>query len=425
MEVKNIAVLAPFTSISGYGQYGRNIASCIIKQYGNLENYKVFLFDVGGGSINELQKFNLENSTFFKNLLEFITPLDQLQKEFFDVCLTVSVPQAFAQKGLYNIGVTALAEADKVHPNLIQHCNRMDEVWVMSEYNVNTLKNSVFVLRQNEQKVQVNIPIKVVPPFFPMNQKDAQEKPLNITDITNYIDDIPQSFLFVSVGTWLPGSVGNDRKDIGALISGFIKAFPNNKDIGLLLKVDQGRSSILSEYSMRQKINQIYDGLGEKCINNNIYFISGNLTQEQMQEIYVHDKVKTYLSFTHGQSFGIPIMEFQGLTGKPLLVPYHSGMVQYLKPEYVEILIHKEVNVPQQLFRTFMRDFFVPESKWYTVDYQYAIFKMAELIKNYDSLKKRSELQREHIIQEFNIDKVSLKIKELLDEHLVQDDTME
>jgi glycosyltransferase involved in cell wall biosynthesis len=54
MEVKNIAVLAPFTSISGYGQYGRNIASCIIKQYGNLENYKVFLFDVGGGSINEL-----------------------------------------------------------------------------------------------------------------------------------------------------------------------------------------------------------------------------------------------------------------------------------------------------------------------------------------------------------------------------------
>jgi hypothetical protein len=45
--------------------------------------------------------------------------------------------------------------------------------------------------------------------------------------------------------------VGNDRKDIGALISGFIKAFPNNKDIGLLLKVDQGRSSILSEYSMR------------------------------------------------------------------------------------------------------------------------------------------------------------------------------
>jgi hypothetical protein len=40
----------------------------------------------------------------------------------------------------------------------------------------------------------------------------------------------------LTVGEWLPGSVGNDRKDIGALISSFIKAFPNNKDIGLLLK---------------------------------------------------------------------------------------------------------------------------------------------------------------------------------------------
>jgi len=61
--------------------------------------------------------------------------------------MTVSIPQAFAQKGLVNIGITALAEADKVHPQLIEHCNRMDEVFVMSDFNIDTLKKSMFKLQ--------------------------------------------------------------------------------------------------------------------------------------------------------------------------------------------------------------------------------------------------------------------------------------
>jgi hypothetical protein len=33
--------------------------------------------------------------------------------------MTVSIPMAFVQRGLINIGITALAEVDKVHPQLI------------------------------------------------------------------------------------------------------------------------------------------------------------------------------------------------------------------------------------------------------------------------------------------------------------------
>jgi len=42
---------------------------------------------------------------------------------------------AFMQRGLVNIGVTALAEVDKVHPQLIQACNKMDQVLIMSQFN--------------------------------------------------------------------------------------------------------------------------------------------------------------------------------------------------------------------------------------------------------------------------------------------------
>jgi len=61
--------------------------------------------------------------------------------------MIVSIPHAFIQKGLINIGITALAEVDKVHPQLIEYCNRMDEVLVMSDFNIETLKRSVFKLQ--------------------------------------------------------------------------------------------------------------------------------------------------------------------------------------------------------------------------------------------------------------------------------------
>ena len=48
------------------------------------------------------------------------------------------------------------------------------------------------------------------------------------------------------MGEWLPGNLGSDRKDIGSLIATFLKTFANSENVGILLKVEQGRSNILS-----------------------------------------------------------------------------------------------------------------------------------------------------------------------------------
>jgi len=44
-----------------------------------------------------------------------------------------------------------------------------------------------------------------------------------------------------------------------------------------------------------------------------------------------------------------------------------------------------------------MREFLIPESRWYTVDYQYALFKMGELINNYNAVLGRSKNQQTYI----------------------------
>jgi len=49
----------------------------------------------------------------------------------------------------------------------------------------------------------------------------------------------------------LPGNIGNDRKDMGALVSTFLSTFPNSKKVGLLLKTEQGRNGVLSEYNFK------------------------------------------------------------------------------------------------------------------------------------------------------------------------------
>ena len=414
MQKKNIALAAPLTSYSGYGQYGRAIALMLIDSYKDNEDISIFLFDLTGNTLADVQKFELKNSKHAE-IKSYVRSAQDIEKQFFDIFMTVSVPQAFLQKGLINIGITALAEVDKVHPQLIEHCNRMDEIIVMSQFNIDSLNRSIFRLADNRE-IKINVPISVLPsPFIDIDANVS-------TDITEYINAIPQKFLFLSVGQWLPGNIGSDRKDIGALISAFLRGFPNNKDIGLLLKVDQGRSTILSQYVMKQRINEICKGIGVEINTDNIYFISGHLTESQIKQIYANDKVKALVSFTHGQSYGIPIMEFIGITGKPTLIPYHSGMLEYIKPEHSEILIHKQTQVPKELFQSFYRDFMIPESRWYTVDYQYALFKMADVITNYNSVLVRSKKHQEHIKETFNITVVSETLKKILNKYIIQNE---
>ncbi len=413
MQKKNIALAAPFTSYSGYGQYGRAIALMLIDAYKGNEDISIFLFDLTGGTLGQSEKFDIRSSKF-NEIETYIKSNEQIDKQFFDLFMIVSIPMAFAQKGLINIGITALAEVDKVHPQLIEHCNRMDEVYVMSDFNIETIKNSTFRMQDNRQ-IKINVPVsKIGVPYI-------QVKSGSNTDITTFINDIPQKFLFVSVGEWLPGSIGNDRKDIGALISTFLRGFANNKDVALLLKVNQGRSCVLSQYAMRERLNEIAKGLGINITLSNVYFISGNLSESQMNQIYNHQKVKAYVSFSHGESLGIPIIEFIGGTGKPVLIPYHSGMLEYIKPEYSQILIHKQVQVHPQLFQSFMREFLIPESKWYTVDYQYSLFKMGEVINNYNIISGRAKNQQKHINQNYSKGILQDKLKALLDKHFKQD----
>ena len=58
---------------------------------------------------------------------------------------------------------------------------------------------------------------------------------------------------------------------------------------------------------MLNKINNLKSQTNGKCPN--IYLVHGDFTDDEMNQLYNHPKVKVHVSFTHGEGFGRPLLE--------------------------------------------------------------------------------------------------------------------
>ena len=65
---------------------------------------------------------------------------------------------------------------------------------------------------------------------------------------------------------------------------------------------------------------------GDKCTS--IYLLFGDLSENELANLYHHPKVKSMLSFTKGEGYGRPLCEFT-LTGKPIIVSKWSDIAWF------------------------------------------------------------------------------------------------
>ena len=79
-----------------------------------------------------------------------------------------------------------------------------------------------------------------------------------------------------------------------------------------------------------------------------VYLLHGDLTDEEMNQMYNHPKVKAHLTFTHGEGFGRPLLE-ASFSGKPILAPIATGQADFLDKMYVVELPHIMTKVPAKL----------------------------------------------------------------------------
>ena len=380
-----ILVTAPVQTRSGYGNHARDICRALIGS----DKYDVKIQSVPWGStpMTALDSNDPSHNEIQKRILR--QPSLSKQPELH---LHIVIPNEFRQFGKKNVGMTAGIEASIPPAEWIQGCNRMDMTIFTSEFSKFVFENVGFDQLDNNTK-QVVGQLKLEKPSDVLFEGADANLYKEVKKISKKLDDkfsiIEEDFCFLFVGHWLQGNLGEDRKDIGMMLKTFFTTFRNmSNPPALVLKTSGANFSIIDRNSLKKKIDDIKRTFGNSKLPN-VYIVHGDLTDEEMNEMYNHPKVKAHLTFTHGEGFGRPLLE-ASFSGKPIIAPISTGQADFLDREYTIEIPHTMTKVPPNAFP---KGYINPESQWSTVNYGIASRLMLDVFKNYDKYKVRGKKQ--------------------------------
>jgi glycosyltransferase involved in cell wall biosynthesis len=401
-----IIISCPIDTFSGYGARSRDIVLSIIKS----EKYEVKVLPQRWGSTP--WGFLEEENPDHKLMKDCLLNSPQLPKQP-DVWMQITVPNEFQPLGKFNIGVTAGIETTLCDATWIEGVNRMNLTLVSSNHAKKVFENSAFEKR-NTQTQQVEAVIKLESPvevLFEGADTNTYKKLDKVEgDLNDSLSIIKEEFNYLFVGHWLQGIIGQDRKDVGMLVKTFLETFKNKKQRpGLILKTSSATPSVMDKEEILDKIRIIEEEVGGDIPN--IYLIHGELTNDEMNELYNHPKVKAHVSFAKGEGFGRPLLE-ASISGKPVIASNWSGHTDFLDAEMSTLL---PGNLTQIHGSAVVKNMLLPESSWFTVDYSTASNTLVDIYKNYkkyiDGAKKQSYRSR----TEFSLDKMSEKLISILE----------
>lgn len=399
----------PVTTMSGYGSHARDLVLSLIK----MDKFKISIISINWGDtpMNALDSTNPEH----KQILDLIrtTPLNSQP----DIWMQCTIPNEFQPVGKYNIGITAGIETDVCSGEWIEGCNRMNMVIVPSKHAKYVLSNTKYekrdkVTNQSMGEIKVNVPIEILHEGVRTdiyNQNNALEK-----SVTDKLDSIKENFLFLFVGHWMKGDFGQDRKDVSGLLYTFFETFGDTPNApALLLKCSGGTFSVTDRSSLIEKINLIKH-MSKKRNLPNVYVLHGELTDDEMNSLYNHKKVKALVSFTKGEGYGRPIAEFI-TTGKPVLVSGWSGQIDFVDEKFHTYLKGelKEVH-PSAVWQGIIN----AGSRWFTVNYQDAANTMLKVYSNYNKYLMSSKKSVRAIETTWSFDSMCKKFETMLDNFL-------
>ena len=414
---KLMLICAPITSRSGYGDHARDLFHAFYKS----DKFDIKVLDVKWGDCprNALNPSN-ENDNIILNSI--LTDLNLPQQP--DVYVDIRIPNEFQTWGKFNIGITAGIETNAVSQTWIESCNKMDLIIVPSEHSKGGFVQSVYDKVQNlpngQQQslgeLKLEKPIEVLFEGVDVNSyKVLDEEDLNSDISKNISNNIKENFLFLHVGQWGKGGYGEDRKDIGRMLKVFYESFANKKDQpALLLKTNGASFSVMDKSECLVKINQIKSMFPKDWDLPNVYLLHGGLSVEEMNELYNHPKVKAFVSLTHGEGFGRPLLEAT-MVGLPVIASNWSGQVDFLNTDKSLLLPGTLQQVPKNVV---WKDIIIPESKWFVADESNFYKTLNFCFNEYDSVKgKAIELMKDNN-KKFTLDKMAEKLDNIVTPYL-------
>jgi len=404
MNKQTLIFQGPIATRSGYGDHCRDL----LKSLRKMDKFDIKIIPMRWGNTPQDQ---LDPSTEFgKWILERILT-QNIQKP--DIFIQVSVANEFTPKGYYNIGITAGVETNIIPKEFIDGSNNMDLILVPSTFTKSVMVNTAYQERDKNTN-QILREIKITKPVEVLFEGVDLEVFLNPTNTTDILSNIDTQFNFLTVGHWLKGDTGQDRKDIGMVIKTFATVFqnlPKDKQPGLIVKTSQSGFSLIDRENITKNIESVVKGIGDKCPP--IYLLHGDLSEDEIASLYYHPKVNAMISFTKGEGYGRPLLEFT-LTDKPILVSNWSGHLDFLPSDNTILLNGKLTNVHDSAADKFL----LKEAQWFTVNYTEAANRMYDVYSKYTEYSTKSKGLKDNTIKNFSLDAMYTKFTELFDKYV-------
>jgi glycosyltransferase involved in cell wall biosynthesis len=380
--MKKVLLRGPLLTSSGYGEHARQFFRWL-ETRGDIDlkvqclNWGMTTWyinpDLESGLIGRI----MEKTNF------------DISKEDFDISIQIQLPDEWDPSlAKMNIGVSAFMETDRTSYEWFKACEKMDKIIAPSKHSLES------VLIYGDPKVESHV---VNEPYNPLLLKE--DLSFNIDFKTNF------NFLIVSQLT--DTSSENDRKNIVETIKNFCKIFKNDKDVGLVIKTNLGRSTTKDRNNTKSVLKSIID----KCREGEfprVYMVHGLMTPGEMCALYRNKKIKGLISLTKGEGYGLPILEASVL-GLPVIATNWSGHLDFLNT-FTEIDF-KIKEIPKAKVDNRI---FVQGMRWAIPNMNDFADKIVKFKKEYSNKKKAAKKQSKINVNKFSQSMFNKRMNEIL-----------
>ena len=356
-----VKYIGPVFDCSGYAEAARNYVLSLHKK-----GYPVTLAPI---SFEQARPALGEDGEILKSLVNA-----EIQYDKVIVHSTPDLWERWAQseRNKYIIGYTVW-ETSKIVPSWAQSCNKVDEVWVPSEWNMQVFRDS-----------GVTAPLYKIPHAIDIPNLDEIQK-FNL-------EGIPQgTYVFYSIFQW------QERKNPYGLLTAYNATFSGVDDVVLIVKTynrEQG-----NDLEPIKKL--ILDFRKYIHLDNypKIMLIVENMSREGI--LALHNRGDCFVLLQRSEGWGLPHFE-AAACGKPVITPGYGGQVDFLNEENSYLIDYTLCPVTGMTWSPYYRG----DQMWCEPDMEHAMKLMRHVYDNRDEAVGKGKKARQLVEEKFTWDKV-------------------
>lgn len=288
------------------------------------------------------------------------------------------------ENAVANIGRT-MFETDGVPPDWVIKCNTMDEIWIPSQFNIETFAQAGV----NREK------LFVIPGGIDTKMFAADLTPMSWPDKKGYN--------FLSVFEWMY------RKGWDVLLKAYLTEFSKKDDVALILKINT--PSFTTFENVQRQMAQFINSLRLNMENiPAVILINKHLTSKEMASLYA--ACDAFVLPSRGEGWGRPYMEAMA-TGLPTIGTRWSGQLEFMNDENSYLIdINGLQTVPHNVEMSFYR-----RHRWAKPSVEHTMALMRHIYENRDQAKEKGNIARKEIIEKWSLRKAAEKAEQRLEQY--------